>query len=86
MGRRSRPSDLAGSVRLDSPDEALDLLRIAANETLSLGNSAGRNRTLIQIALASIKVWEAVVLELRVRALESVDSAGWTPPGSTHGQ
>ena len=70
-GKRATPSELAGTITLKGPQEALLLLEVAANETLALDNSARRNRTLVQIALAWARVWETVLLEQRLRALES---------------
>ena len=70
-GKRATPSELAGTITLQGPKEAMLLLEVAANETLALDNSAARNRTLVQIALAWARVWETVLLEQRLRALES---------------
>ncbi len=77
---------MAGTISLQGPQEALLLLEVAANETLALDNSAGRNRTLVQIALAWARVWEAVALEHRVRALESPSLVGAVPHPTTTGE
>lgn len=70
-GRRATPSELAGTITLQTPNDALTLLEVSANETLALENSALRNRTLAQLALAWIKLWEAVEVERRLNDLES---------------
>ena len=74
LGRRARPSDLAGVFAFESPENALELLCVAANETLALDNTAARNRTLAQIAVASMKVWEAIIVDQRVAALELMET------------
>jgi len=47
------------------------LLHIAALETLALENSVARNRTLVTVASASVRVIEAADLAARIAALES---------------
>jgi hypothetical protein len=46
------------------------LLEVAAFETLALPNSLARNRTLLAVVTANVKVIEAGELEARISALE----------------
>ena len=85
-GKRSTPSELAGTISLQGPQEALLLLEVAANETLSLDNTSARNHTLVHIALAWIKVWESVVVEQRLRDLESPFLFNTRPRPRTQGE
>ncbi len=71
-GRRARPSPLAGSVEIRTPEDALNLLTHAANETLELDNSVSRNRALAYIADRALRGVEVAELEERIRALEAV--------------
>ncbi len=72
--RRRKEATLASVYDLGDPgtiEGVTRLIYIAALETLSLGNSVPRNRTLIAAATASVRVIEAAELEARVAALES---------------
>lgn len=71
---RRKEATLASVYDLGEPrtiEGAARLIHIAALETLSLGNSVPRNRTLISAATASVRVIEAAELEARIAALES---------------
>jgi hypothetical protein len=63
---------LAGSFKFKTPEDALELLGIAARSLLSLEGSVPRNRALVQTALGLLKVYEAVDLADRVAALEAL--------------
>jgi hypothetical protein len=72
--RRRKEATLASVYDLGDPgtiEGVTRLIHIAALETLSLGNSVPRNRTLIATATASVKVIEVTDLAARIAALES---------------
>jgi hypothetical protein len=59
-------------VEIRTPEDALNLLTHAANETLELDNSVSRNRALAYIADRALRGVEVAELEERIRALEAV--------------
>ena len=71
-GRRRIASPLAGHLRIASPTDLVALIELAINDTLALDNSVSRNKALAQLAVASLRVWEAVEVEARLRALEAL--------------
>lgn len=78
-GAKSRRSSCFGSkavIEMLSPDDALALLSLAADDTLALENTTARSRVLVSLALAAVTVWEAVALEKRVQELEAT-AEGW---------
>ena len=71
-GRRGKPSKHAGSFKIETPRDAMELLTIAANELLALDSTVPRNKALAQIAVNSLRVFEVAELAERVAALEAL--------------
>jgi hypothetical protein len=73
-GRRRREVALGGVYEFEGV-AALDgvgrLLDVAAFDTLELPNSVQRNRTLVAVAMAGLKVKEVAELEKRIEDLEA---------------
>jgi hypothetical protein len=72
--RHRKEATLSAFYDLGDPgsiEGAIRLLHIAALETLALDNSVARNRTLVAVASASVRVIEAAELAARIAALES---------------
>ena len=89
-GKRGRPSELAGSFKIETPKDALHLLAIAANELLALESTVSRNRALVQVAVSSLRVFEVAALEERIACLEAVAEGfrvdDLLPPTTTAGR
>ena len=80
--RRRREKTVTGAYELgplDTPEGMQRVVDIAVVDTLSLDNSVGRNRTLLQGVLTALKVRDAGDLETRVAHLEAALARRVTP-------
>lgn len=71
--RRRREGSVSGAydfLGLDSVPAIRRLLEIAALDTLALDNSLARSRTLVQVAVAAIRMLEVGELEARLERLQ----------------
>ncbi|MBI2855085.1 MAG: hypothetical protein HYX87_09245 [Chloroflexi bacterium] len=83
--RRRRERTLSNAYQFDSltsADGLARLLHIAVMDTLALDNGVARNRILVAIVLAGLRVNEAGDMEQRISALEQLVKPGSTRLGA----
>jgi hypothetical protein len=68
---RYGPKGEAGSYTIKSPADVLTVLEDALNDTMALGNTTGRAKTIAGICQIILKGFEVTEFEGRLKALES---------------
>lgn len=68
---RYGPKGEAGSYTIKSPADVLTILEDAINDAMSLGNTAGRAKTIGYLAQIVLRGFEVAELEGRIKALEN---------------
>ena len=68
---RHGPRGEAGEYVIASPADVLGVLTDALNDTMALGNTAGRAKTVAYICQIILKGYEAAEVEGRIKALEN---------------